>query len=263
MVQNSLISAIVRACIDTPREVVVQACAILGAANEEAAVAVFPRLTGIMSKESLIQLKKGVAATGATARELALALSATIEGIQAGRANPDIHLVWTGPDTPRTSPRDTLPQMLEMIGNSKHTLLLVTFAAFKVTRIMEALNDAHQRGVQLMVVVESVSNSGGQISHDACKAFPPSLQNAGCLWLWPLAKRKLNKKGLPGKLHAKCLVIDGRETLVSSANLTEDAMERNIEMGLRCTNSAIAQEIELRFNSLKKAGILLKVKFDQ
>ena len=41
-------------------------------------------------------------------------------------------------------------------------------------------------------------------------------------------------------LHAKCVVIDGREALVTSANFTEAAQERNIELGL-LVNSVISR----------------------
>jgi phosphatidylserine/phosphatidylglycerophosphate/cardiolipin synthase-like enzyme len=33
-------------------------------------------------------------------------------------------------------------------------------------------------------------------------------------------------------LHAKCIVVDGESVFISSANFTEAAQERNIEVGL-------------------------------
>jgi len=40
-----------------------------------------------------------------------------------------------------------------------------------------------------------------------------------------------NQSGRPGKLHAKFAVIDDA-ALVSSANLTDDAFNRNLEIGV-------------------------------
>jgi phosphatidylserine/phosphatidylglycerophosphate/cardiolipin synthase-like enzyme len=37
------------------------------------------------------------------------------------------------------------------------------------------------------------------------------------------------------KMHAKVLVADARDALVSSANLTRHGFERNVELGLRVT----------------------------
>jgi phosphatidylserine/phosphatidylglycerophosphate/cardiolipin synthase-like enzyme len=50
-------------------------------------------------------------------------------------------------------------------------------------------------------------------------------------------------------LHAKCIVIDGREALVTSANFTEAAQERNIELGLLVRSAEIASRIERHFQA--------------
>lgn len=254
----SLISAIIHCCEDSPRKSLEQACALLSHQNDDAQT-VLPKLTGILAKETLTRLKQGLKGTSTTSRELALALRSTSTGIELGKGSPDIHLVWTGPDTPTISPRDTLAQMLEMIGQAKESILLVTFAAFKATRIMKALEAAFERGVKLMVIVETAGDSGGQLSCNASNAFPKSLLASGCMWIWPIAKRPRNGKGKPGKLHAKCLVVDNANFLVSSANLTDDAMERNIEIGLRCFNPRIASDIRGKFLSLAKSCELIQL----
>ncbi len=218
------------------------------------------KLTGILSKESVLRLHMAAQSSATSAKEMALALRATLAGIDYSRLRPDIQLVWTGPETAEAKPRDTLPQMLEMIGKAQIEILLVTFAAFKAHAIMRALQEAHARGIVVTIVTESVENSAGQLTHDAWKAFPAILLQTGCLWYWPIAKRTVNAKGMPGKLHAKCLVIDGCEALVSSANLTDDAMVRNIEIGLRCSSQAIAIEIQQKFQGLKKSGHLIPIK---
>ena len=57
-------------------------------------------------------------------------------------------------------------------------------------------------------------------------------------------------------LHAKCVVIDGREALVTSANFTEAAQERNIELGLLVNSPVVAGQIEEHFYSLIRNGHL-------
>jgi len=253
-----LISAIVHTCSEAPKAALEKSCAVLNADPSDAVTAL-TKLTGVLSKESLVRLKKGLKGTATSARELALALSSTAAGIESGKASPDIQLVWTGPDTPKASPRDTLPQMLEMIGRAESSILLVTFAAFKAAAIMNALQESATKGVKLRIVVETADDSAGQLSHDAWKAFPKSLIQSGSVWLWPLEKRPKNPKGKPGKLHAKCLVIDQREVLVSSANLTDDAMHRNIEVGIRCLNRTLAQALGDKFEALIQNCQLVKV----
>ena len=51
-------------------------------------------------------------------------------------------------------------------------------------------------------------------------------------------------------MHAKCVVVDGREALVTSANFTEAAQTRNIELGLLVEDSLVARRIEEHFHSL-------------
>lgn len=259
MLPRPLLTAIVQTCADTPLSAIQKATGLLGASGDADALASMHLLSGVLSKESVTSLRKALKPTSLTAKELALTLSATIAGIEAGRSAPDIHLVWTGPDTASPSPRDTLPQMLEMIGRARQRILVVTYAAFKVKPLMEALLEANRRGVDLMIVVETADDSAGQLTHAAWKAFPAQLLRKGCVWHWPLEFRQKNSAGLPGKLHAKCLVIDASEVLVSSANLTNDAMERNIELGLRCTCDSTAEQIARAFDGLADRGILKRV----
>jgi phosphatidylserine/phosphatidylglycerophosphate/cardiolipin synthase-like enzyme len=61
----------------------------------------------------------------------------------------------------------------------------------------------------------------------------------------------------PGKaaaLHAKCVVIDEFDLFVSSANFTEAAQQRNIEVGLRLRSTMVAGRIVRFFESLVAGG---------
>ena len=55
-------------------------------------------------------------------------------------------------------------------------------------------------------------------------------------------------------LHAKCVVIDGRIAFVSSANFTEAAQERNIEVGVLVRSELIAERIINFFTALISTG---------
>lgn len=45
----------------------------------------------------------------------------------------------------------------------------------------------------------------------------------------------LELEGPTGSLHTKAVVVDDEVVFVTSANLTEAALERNIEMGRGCS----------------------------
>ena len=60
-------------------------------------------------------------------------------------------------------------------------------------------------------------------------------------------------------LHAKCVVVDGEAVFVSSANFTEAAQERNIEMGLLVRSRWLAERVTRHFETLLAAETLASV----
>ena len=95
MMPSPLISAIVHTCADAPKAAIEKACTLLSDENTDAQAAL-AKLTGILAKETLTRLKRGLKGTATTARELALALLSTSAGIETGKSSADIQLVWTG-----------------------------------------------------------------------------------------------------------------------------------------------------------------------
>jgi phosphatidylserine/phosphatidylglycerophosphate/cardiolipin synthase-like enzyme len=57
-------------------------------------------------------------------------------------------------------------------------------------------------------------------------------------------------------LHAKCVVIDRATALITSANLTEAAQQRNIEVGILVRNAALAGRLANYFEELFSLGVL-------
>ena len=59
-------------------------------------------------------------------------------------------------------------------------------------------------------------------------------------------------------LHAKCVVVDGEAVFISSANFTEAAQERNIEVGLLVRSNRLAEQLVLYFDTLLAANLLVR-----
>lgn len=53
-----------------------------------------------------------------------------------------------------------------------------------------------------------------------------------CCGLWPHEQLPVDERGKRGVLHSKCAVADERMLFVSSANLTEHALNLNMELGV-------------------------------
>jgi phosphatidylserine/phosphatidylglycerophosphate/cardiolipin synthase-like enzyme len=60
-------------------------------------------------------------------------------------------------------------------------------------------------------------------------------------------------------LHAKCIVVDGESVFVSSANFTEAAQERNIEVGVLLRSRLLADRLVLHFDTLLAQSMLTPV----
>lgn len=167
---------------------------------------------------------------------LAWAISATASAYARWQRDRPIELLWAGPLPANQIPARRIDQTLyDLIADAKKEILLVTFAAAKIGRLTGELLKATQRGVPIRLILEFEQSSEGQLSYDALNAFPPALALAAEVLCWPLEQRGRNLAGRPGKLHAKLAIVDDT-AIVSSANLTDDAFNRNLEVGVMLKN---------------------------
>ncbi|MFN9879181.1 MAG: phospholipase D-like domain-containing protein, partial [Planctomycetota bacterium] len=60
-------------------------------------------------------------------------------------------------------------------------------------------------------------------------------------------------------LHAKAIIVDGHQVFITSANFTEAAQERNIEVGLKLEDTVLATQLTRHFQGLRDAGVLKRV----
>jgi phosphatidylserine/phosphatidylglycerophosphate/cardiolipin synthase-like enzyme len=74
--------------------------------------------------------------------------------------------------------------------------------------------------------------------------------------------RALEPEGPAGVLHAKAVVVDDELVFVTSANLTEAALDRNIELGLLVRDRPLAASVSTHFRALIERGLLLLLPAD-
>lgn len=67
------------------------------------------------------------------------------------------------------------------------------------------------------------------------------------------------RPALQHRLHAKCAVVDGEQVFISSANFTEAAYERNIEVGVLLRSCPIAKRQVEFFEHLIRSGHLPQI----
>jgi phosphatidylserine/phosphatidylglycerophosphate/cardiolipin synthase-like enzyme len=185
---------------------------------------------------------------------LSWTLQTSFASYQRSQAEQHIELLWSGPSPAEQIPARRIDQALyDLIANAKREILLVTFAAAKIERLVSELLKANLRGVRIQLILEFEQSSEGQLSYDAIKAFPADLVKAAEIYYWPVEKRERNQAGRPGKLHSKLAIADDT-ILVSSANLTDDAFNRNLELGVLVRNPVFLQTTREHIHTLINDG---------
>ncbi len=196
---------------------------------------------------------------GMTPRDLAWALRAASFADEFHQKNESLELVWTGPATSSSTMRRTDQALLDLINESRNSILLVTFAAYKIPHVSDALSKAAARNVRITLILESSEESEGKLTFNAIKALGMKVAEQSTVFVWPHDKRPRDENGHFGSLHAKCAVIDSKKAFISSANLTDYALTLNMELGIVIHGGDLPSKIQRHFECLISEGILKKI----
>lgn len=187
-----------------------------------------------------------------TITELVLALRAAEAAATAVAAQQSmVQLAWTFPGDSNPGVRTTGGVAREIIDASKSDLLVVGFAITidptltgLAAQTIDAIASAAARGVMITAVLHRTVNRNTLLRLWRKGVRPPAI------FTWPVRDDEM------ASMHAKVVVADRNDALVTSANLTFHGFERNLEMGVRVTGRA-AGEIHDRIHSLIAAGHLV------
>lgn len=192
------------------------------------------------------------------------AIAAWIRSLGKAEArSPRSDLVWSGPEVRGAPARDTRRVYEELVGSAEHSLWVSTYAFFDGPRAFESLArrmDA-ATGLRAMLLLNLQRKRGDKTSSDhLIRRFT---ERFWCVE-WPgnsrphvfFDPRALDVDGPGGVLHAKAVVADDEAVFVTSANLTESALDRNIELGLLVRDRSLAASISSHFCGLIDRGLL-------
>lgn len=190
--------------------------------------------------------------------------AAWIRGIEEATSRavrPD--LVWSGPEVPGLHARDTRKVYEELLGSAQRSLVASTYAFFDGPKAFHVL--AHRmdnrRDLRVTLLLNIQRNRGDSTSAEhLVRKFADRFWDQD----WPGASRPsvfydpraLEAEGPASVLHAKAVVVDDEVVFVTSANLTEAALDRNIEIGLLIRDRAIAVSVSTHFQVLIDRGLL-------
>lgn len=160
----------------------------------------------------------------------------------------EVELVATIPGETPGIARTTGGVVREMIRSASREIVLLGYE-FTDSGVVQNLADAVSRGVDILVICDRTRGVKDRI-----------------LEMWPsdvarpriFIDRERSDAARYASMHAKCILVDERDLLVTSANLTFHGLHGNIEIGLRATG-APAMEARKIFGFLLAKRLVAEV----
>jgi phosphatidylserine/phosphatidylglycerophosphate/cardiolipin synthase-like enzyme len=207
---------------------------------------------------------------GLSSTHAAMFLRLLAEERQAAQQVADrAQLVWSGMDVPGAKTRETRVVVQELFARARRSVLVSTFAldyGEKGQQVFGGLaarmDDVAELDVKLYVNIHR-QEGHGKSDEELCREFSERFRHdlwAGHrlpeVYYYP---QSLRAGGDRHSLHAKCVVVDGEHVLVTSANFTEAAQQRNIEAGVVTADTALAGSLRVQFNALTERRVFKRL----
>jgi phosphatidylserine/phosphatidylglycerophosphate/cardiolipin synthase-like enzyme len=171
-------------------------------------------------------------------------------------------LVLSGPDLPGVPTADTAAVMRTLVSQATREVILVGYAVHDGRRIFEPLAKRMAEVAGLTVTVcldiQRVWNDP-TASADLVARFARDFRQKH--WPWPTLPtlyydpRSLETGDTRASLHAKCVIVDRERALVTSANFTDAAQRKNVEVGVDIRYPPAAARLADYFLGLCFAGV--------
>jgi phosphatidylserine/phosphatidylglycerophosphate/cardiolipin synthase-like enzyme len=223
-------------------------------------------LTG-KAAEAIAPGMERLAATGFTPDQIATMLDFVATDRRSHpRLEDDVELVTTGPDIPGITTRDTSVVVRDLFANATSSVLIAGYAVYQGQRVFQALADRMKELPQLHArLFLDVQRAPGDASapSELVRRFEERFRNREWPPGSPLPQVFYDPRSTVvaverACLHAKCIVIDEQQLFVSSANFTEAAQERNVEVGLLVRSPEIASRVTRFFTLLVDEDALIR-----
>lgn len=175
-----------------------------------------------------------------------------------------LELVWTGPDAPGPVSRDTSVVVRDLLASATRSVLVATFAVHQGRDVFAPLARVltERPALRVRLVLNIPRPYLDERSDDALvtaavrRLFEDEWPGAGRPEVYYDPRALSREARERASQHAKCVVVDERVALVTSANFTEAAQERNLEAGVLLADAAFARRLEGHFDALIVAGLL-------
>lgn len=220
------------------------------------------------SVESIASSLQEMAALGMSSAGLAQSLELLAAAVaDRPRIEDLVELVATGPQVSGVANRDTRVAVSELFGKAERSVVVIGYAVYQGQKVFHALASRMSQRPELKVrMYLDIARKPGDTAIEAdlvwrfCHSFRETQWPAGIRLpeIYYDPRSTALERASAAALHAKCVVVDGHDVFVSSANFTEAGQSRNIELGLVLSSDSIAERIVTFFEQLVDTGHLVK-----
>lgn len=211
-------------------------------------------------------LLRELAADGLAPRQLAVVVEGIASAVVATPKPTSLFdLVLSGPDLPGVPTADTAAMMQTLVRAASREILLVGYAVHDGKRLFEPLArrmaEEPRLAVTLCLDIQRAWNDPTPAAELVAR-FAREFRARH--WPWERLPalyydpRSLEVGDGRASLHAKCVVVDREQALVTSANFTDAAQRRNIEVGVVLRHPASAGRLADHFAGLIGAAVLTR-----
>lgn len=180
-------------------------------------------------------------------------------------ADKRLELVWTGPERDGTATRDTAIVVRELFQAAEHEVVVAGYALYNARRILQPLAERMHALPELRVrLIVNIASEQNVSAEQSLAGFAQRFKSR----YWPKTRLPsvfYDSRAFDARperravMHAKCVIVDGKRCFLGSANLTEAAQERNIELGVIINDAAWCGAVRVQFDDLIGSDVLTEL----
>lgn len=177
---------------------------------------------------------------------------ASLVSVYSLKKSEKSELVVTAPESFKVKASKTKNVVADMITSAQKSIVMTGYSISDYFKdLLDIIIGKSQSGVYIRIYVNDIEKQKQAL--DRLLAY-----QSKHLQLFEYIKSEEDKMAA---LHAKMLIVDSSEMLISSANLSYHGMAGNVEIGLRVQSTEKARELENIFKELVKMKVMSRVEF--
>ena len=159
-----------------------------------------------------------------------------------------VELVVTAPNSFAIKTRTTLGAINEVLESAQKSIIMTGYSVSEyVSDFLDTVIAKSQKGIVVRLYINKVDN---QASLEKLLRYKSRFLQ---IYNYTNADDKMSA------LHAKILSVDGKRTLISSANLSYHGMSGNIELGCLIESEKIGKQMDDLFQQLYKEKVFQRI----